>query len=301
MVLYNKIYNKYKKQIMYLVNTKIDFVIPLHKSHPLFCSTIEAIILFYSPKNIFIITPFEEIEKIKWSEWNIGNTIIKCIPEDNFFEPISKYDLEKIYKNKDENSREFGWWYQQILKMGAVNKIPDISEPYMVWDSDLIPTERWEIYPTKESPNYKFAILQENARSEWNILQYKESIFELISMNTIEPDKGTFVPHHFIMYKSVLEELFQHIERKSGKPWFITILSLSSKYWRFSEYKCIATFMKEKTPELLCYHPFEKYGSGLRFRESRHIFDEIIKFVNTKDVPYKDVPYKLLMKYVEYK
>jgi hypothetical protein len=282
---------------MNLENTKIDFVIPLHRSNPLFRSTVESIIKFYFPKTIFIITPFVEINKIKWEKWNTGETKIVCISEDLFFEPISKSDLELIYTKIDENSRKFGWWYQQILKMGAVTRIPGISDPYMVWDSDLIPLRRWEIYPTKEFPNYRFAILQKNARSEWNISQYKKSIYELLEMHALEPNEGTFVPHHFVMYKSVLKNLFEIIERKSGKPWYISIISLSSKFWRFSEYKCIATFMAEKNPELLNYHSFEKYGNGLRFRDSIEIFEEIKKIVPNDE----DIPYNILLKYVKQK
>lgn len=276
------------------IDTKIDFVIPLHRMHTIFRCTIEGISKLYSPQNIYIITPFSEIGKIKWEYWDIGNTTIKCISEDLFFESISKSDLESFYTRIDENSREFGWWYQQLLKMGATRQITGLSDPYMVWDSDLIPIQHWEIYPTKDYPHFRFAILQESARSEWNISQYKESIYELIGMNTVEPEEGTFVPHHFIMYKSVLEELFEHIERKSGKPWFLSILSLSSEFWRFSEYKCIATFMTEKKPELLHYHPFQKYGHGLRFRDSREIYKEIMELVPED----QDVSYHIILEYV---
>jgi hypothetical protein len=276
------------------MDTKIDFVIPLHRMHPVFRCTVEAIIEFYSPPNIYIITPFSEIKKINWSDWNTQYTTIHSLAEDLFFEPISKSDLETFYTHIDENSREYGWWYQQLLKMGATTQIAGLSEPYMVWDSDLIPITRWEIYPTEEYPHYRFAILQETARSQWNQTQYKDSIFELIGMNALEPEEGTFVPHHFIMYKSVLEELFAHIERKSGKPWFLSILLLSKRFWRFSEYKCIATFMSEKKPELLHYHPFPKYGNGLRFRDSREIYREIMDFV----LEDQDVSYDIILEYI---
>ena len=267
----------------------MDFVIPLHCMNPMFRSTIEAVIKLYSPEHIYIITPLCEIAKIDYKQWNMENTFIHCISEELFFEPISKSDLEMMYTKKDENSREFGWWYQQILKMGAARQIRGLSDPYMVWDSDLIPIKRWEIYPTEEFSYYRFAILQKEARSEWNESQYEKSILKLIGMKTAAPEEGTFVPHHFIMYKSVLEELFEHIERHCTKPWFMIIIQLSSKFWRFSEYKCIATFMTEKKPDLIKYHTFDKYGNGFRFRESKPIFDEIMEFVDTNDVPYEQL------------
>lgn len=278
----------------------MDFVIPLHRANPIFRATIESIIKFYEPRNIHIITPLLEIEKIKWDSWNIGTTLLKFIPEETFFEPFSKSDLEKLYRNIDENSREFGWWYQQILKIGAFIKIPNISEPYMVWDSDLIPIKRWEIYPTQEYQYHRFAILQESARSQMNITQYKESIFELIEMDALEPLFGTFVPHHFIMYRSVLEDLIQHIERISKKSWFITIIQLSIKFLRFSEYKCISTFMYNKYPNLLNYHEFSLYGNGIRLRDSRTAVEELL-CMNNKDnnTNHMDISYDCILEYVE--
>lgn len=278
----------------------MDFLIPLHRSNPIFRATIESIILFYSPKNIYIIVPLLEIEKIQWQSWNINTTSLQFIPEETFFYPLSKTELEKFYVKIDENSREFGWWYQQILKMGAIIKIPKISEPYMVWDSDLIPIVRWEIYPTNNCPYYRFAILQENTRSQMNVIHYKNSIFELIEMDALEPQQGTFVPHHFIMYRCVLEDLFQHIERISKKPWYISIIELSSKFLRFSEYKCISTFMYNKYPNLLHYHPFYSYGNGLRLRDSKKVVEDLLFMnnKNNKNINNNDISYELILKYV---
>ena len=276
----------------------MDFVIPLHRANPIFRATIETIINFYSPRYIHIILPFLEIDKIKSNSWNTQNTRLNFIPEENFFNPLSKTDLENSYCKINVNSREFGWWYQQILKIGSLKKIPDISDPYIVWDSDLIPIKRWEIYPSPEYPNYRFAILQESARSQMNITEYKESIYELINMDAIEPVIGTFVPHHFIMYKCVLEDLIEHIERISNKPWFISIIELSNKFLRFSEYKCISTFMYNKYPNLLNYYSFDEYGNGIRLRECKNVVEELIIMNNKINNINEDISYDIILEYV---
>ena len=72
---------------------------------------------------------------------------------------LHKNQIEKWYLYKDNLSREFGWWYQQIIKLGAVYIIKNISDPYIVWDADLIPIKKWDLYPSLELPYYKFAIL----------------------------------------------------------------------------------------------------------------------------------------------
>lgn len=290
----------------------MDFVIPLHRANPILRATIESICLFYSPIHIYIITAEIEICKIQWNTWHIGKTQIHCIPEETFFLPITKTEIENLYVEIDEKSREFGWWYQQLIKLAAGIKIPNLSDPYMVWDSDLIPFIRWEIYPTAQYPHYRFAILQESARSEWNVEQYKQSIWHLIRMEAREPEpvcslektadkvsltNGTFVPHHFVFFtKKVLRGFFDHIESISGKPWIFSIMELSSTFWRFSEYKCIATYMTEKTPELLHYHPFYNYGySGIRYRDSCVIVKEILDFAGTNT----DVSYSTIVEFVK--
>jgi hypothetical protein len=216
-------------------------------------------------------------------------------------------DIQNIFNNNpDPNSREFGWWYQQIIKLGAYRQIENLSNPYVVWDSDLIPIIKWDIYPKYSGDCFKYAILQEKARSEWNIEQYKDSMMHLIGLKAVEPTEGTFVPHHFVLHHCVLEQLHKHIENYGtrynnnlGMNWIHCIMQLSHMFFRFSEYKTIATFMMKYFPEMLKYHKFKKYGRfGYRIRdpapflkeiqESCHIencglsYTEFCKFVNER-------------------
>lgn len=273
---------------------KIDFFIPLHRYHPLFQSCMEAIIQFYDPRTIYIVTSIPEIHKIKKCVqlWNVKTTFLCFIDEDTFFQStysISKEEIKKKwYTYKDDKSREFGWWYQQILKLGAIKKIPQISDPFIIWDSDLIPIEKWPIYPTIQVPFFQFALLQEKEKSFFNKTQYNDSIFDLLKLPEISPQesKGTFVPHHFVFHHKVIQSLIDYIETihhpserldEERKKWIEIIVSLSKDYYRFSEYKSMATFMSFYFPELLHYHPFQEYGEkGIRIRHSQeaHCFLE---------------------------
>jgi hypothetical protein len=275
-------------------DNKTDFFIPLHRNHPLFQSCVEAIIKFYYPRTIYIVTSILEIEKLKKcvDNWNIQSTELIFLEEEFFFH--SKYYLSKKniknnwYTYKDEQSREFGWWYQQILKLGAAIIIPEISDPFIVWDSDLIPIKKWQIYPTESLPFFHFALLQEKEKSSFNKNQYNASIYYLLKINEIFPEeeKGTFVPHHFVFYHKVIRDFIRHIEdihnpftsfkeiilRKTNvkkKTWIEIIMSSSKDYYRFSEYKNIATFMSFYFTHLLYYHPFKEYGEkGIRIRDT---------------------------------
>ena len=257
-----------------------DFVIPLHRYHTMVRTTVEAIVSFYNPRTIYIITPEKySIEITTASEtWNYTQIVV--IPEESFF--INTYNLSKttiqtelFNNNPDPRSREFGWWYQQIIKLGAFRQIAGLSDPYVVWDSDLIPLVKWDIYNTGK---HKFALLQQNARSEWNVEQYKDSLQCLTGMNMIVPEQGgTFVPHHFVFHHQVLESIIKTIEKRNGEPtWIHAIMGLSHRYFRFSEYIMVATFMKMYFPELLHYYEFDEYGvSGQRIREPAGLLKKI--------------------------
>ena len=264
----------------------MDFVIPLHRYHTMVRTTVEAIQSFYSPRNIYIITPEIYVSNIEYlSIYWLGNVIV--IPEETFFIKnygLHKRDIETMFNNKpDHRSREFGWWYQQLIKLAAYTQIRGLSDPYVVWDSDLIPLVKWSIYPHIGESQYKIAILQEKARSEWNIEQYKDSMMYLTGLKAVEPEEGTFVPHHFVLHHCVLEQLHKHIENYGtrynnniGMNWINCIMQLSHMFFRFSEYKTIATFMMKYFPEMLKYHKFKKYGRfGYRIRDPGPFIKEV--------------------------
>jgi FMN phosphatase YigB (HAD superfamily) len=204
----------------------LDFVIPVCRNNIIIRVTIESIIKNYNPKNIYVITNKTDLEilEIECLQWNVFNTKLIFIDEEMYFITnygLTKTDIYQWYTWKDEQSREYGWWYQQLIKLGAYKQIPKLSDPYVVWDSDLIVIQKWDLYD-KNSNTYKFAILQECAKNEFNKNEYANSINELIGLHAIEPPiGGTFVPHHFIMYHKVLE----HLKSKGNK---IALASSSS-------------------------------------------------------------------------
>jgi hypothetical protein len=285
----------------------IDFVVPLCNNNIIIRVTIESIIINYNPKNIYIVTNKNDAELLEKEclEWDLSNTKIIVLNEDLYFSSnygLTKSDIYNWYMWKDEQSREFGWWFQQLLKLGAFKQIKNLSDPYVVWDSDLIALRKWDIYDEKTN-TYKFAILQESAKNEFNKNEYANSIRELIGIEAIEPQtEGTFVPHNFIMHHKVLEHLITHIEtqNKFNFNWIKSIMLLSNTYYRFSEYKCLSTFMNFYYPELLLFYPFHEYGKhGMRYRESVEIVEKLIFYCKNKtDIIGATLTYKLFQEFV---
>ena len=112
--------------------------------------------------------------------WKTSDLVF--VDEDMVFESIciTRDQLTRIYHaavqdlnpNRDEEKchREFGWWYQQLLKLGIRHAVTDISDPFIVWDSDLIPMKKWPLCERGASGEkvFKIAVLQEASRSGFN-------------------------------------------------------------------------------------------------------------------------------------
>jgi len=288
----------------------LDFVIPICNNNIIIRVTLESIIINYNPKNIFIITNKNVIDVLEKEclQWNKYNTKLIFIDEYYYFinnYGLTKSDIYKWYTWKDDQSREFGWWYQQLLKLAAFKQIQNLSDPYIVWDSDLIVLQKWDLYDEKTN-TYKFAILQESAKNEFNKNEYANSIYKLIGIPAIEPPiEGTFVPHHFIMHHKVLEDLITHVEKTNelNFNWIKAIMSLSENYYRFSEYKCISSFMNTYYPNLLQFYQFNEYGKkGIRYREADEILGKIINFYeenkNNDDCQGISLSYKIFQNFV---
>jgi hypothetical protein len=288
----------------------LDFVIPIRNNNIIIRITLESIIINYNPKNIFIITNKNVIEVLEKEclQWNKYNTKLIFIDEYYYFTNnygLTKSDIYEWYTWKDDQSREFGWWYQQLLKLAAFKQIQNLSDPYIVWDSDLIVLQKWDLYDEKTN-TYKFAILQESAKNEFNKNEYANSIYKLIGIPAIEPSmEGTFVPHHFIMHHKVLEDLITHVENTNelNFNWIKAIMMLSENYYRFSEYKCISSFMNTYYPNLLQFYQFNEYGKkGIRYREADEILEKIINFYeknkNNDDCQEVSLSYKIFQNFV---
>ena len=311
------------------LDRRVDFVIPVKCNNLIIRTVVECIDKWYAPRTIFLITDEASIKEIRShsKHWNIVHCSIVFIDEEFFFfrnYQLTKSDIQKWYTYKDSQSREFGWWYQQLLKLGAVHQIEGLSDPFIVWDADLISLQKWDIFPTLSCPHYRFAILQEKALSAFNTEQYSASIFDLLGEKGVELERGTFVPHHFVMHHHVVNHLLSFITPSSSpsspsnsssslssissslspsfssssssssvssvlslsssltsvsppSSWIERIMRLSATFYRFSEYKCMATFMHMKYPHLLVYHEFETFGSsGIRYRDCQEILPRIL-------------------------
>lgn len=100
-------------------------------------------------------------------EWSLPRGKISFVDEESYFQKtfnFSREDLKQAWKGT-KSPRDFGWWWQQLLKLGAGQCIEGISENFCVWDADLIVLEPWPLTDPNSTQCY-VAPLQEKYLSD---------------------------------------------------------------------------------------------------------------------------------------
>ena len=239
-----------------------QFVIPVHHVTWSTRSVLEGIYEKYNPKHIYVITSENEIKilKDKSNYWKIKN--LTLLDEDNFF--LNKYGLTKndIVSQITQNKPNYtpGWLYQQIIKLGANDVIDQLDEVFVVWDSDLLPVNSWPILDEKKE---KFALLQDKSYGNQDILNsWKNLIINVLGINPVEDERGTFTSHHMIFKKKHLKSLKLKFKDhfKSDQNWIKLIIKAANIYGSFGEYWTYASWVNHINKDDLNYYPYEKYG-----------------------------------------
>lgn len=300
-----------------------DFVMPLKRVGLLTRSVLEALHAFYRPRRVVMVLPRLEARLLEalLPAWSTGP--VQLIAEEDFFLPLAT--LPQILAQYDDAPervetglhREPGWWLQQLIKLGAASQVPDISPVYFCWDADLVPIRRWPLYerPQGDRVHCFAAVLQAEARSAFNSSEYAASMLATCGWAPRQPNGGgTFVTHHMAFHIAVVRDLLAHIGAHMGLelPWPLLLMSLSRRFFRFSEYMTYATFALRRQEGMLrhgaghCldgdddvpifnYHQLEEFGSGgVRFRDSGDVLRDIVAACGVLDA---GVPFERLRRF----
>jgi len=270
----------------------IDFVVPIKKMGAFTVAVLEGIFTLYEPNRVIIVTNKDEITRIRQVLlYKSHSDRVHFIDEEYFFWQtfgVTMDSLQKVYNQScsinDEKHREFGWWYQQLIKLGVSSQIPDISDTFVVWDGDLIPLEKWDLI-VQGKPH--IAILQSHSKNEFNQQEYSRSVKYLLGFDMYKPTEtaGTFVTHHMVFQKKYVEEMLQHIMTNNIVPWPLFFMSLPHRFYRISEYLLYTSYMIRFHPDAFGYYPYHLYGkSGIRFRDTKQITNDIQKHVKGNNI-----------------
>ena len=123
-----------------LITENMDFIIPLKQVGLITRAVLESIRLFYNPRRIIVVSLKVEGDILRrlTPNWNAG--VIECVDEELFFQDNFGLTLDDIMEDYDQekpgDQREFGWWLQQLIKLGCATQIRGISTAYVVWDGN---------------------------------------------------------------------------------------------------------------------------------------------------------------------
>lgn len=173
---------------------------------------------------------------------NISGTVY--ISEDRYQKYINLEKIkEKFINNNPELSFRSGWIYQQFLKLYSSKVIPELTDPYIIVDSDTLFLKDVEF----NSEKFYYCNADEYHQP------YLQTIKKLLGVeNTIG---FSTISHHMIFHKNFLNELIMDIEKRFSKPFADCILDAIdyNELSSISEWDLYSNYMILNHPHM-CEH-----------------------------------------------
>lgn len=243
-----------------------DIVIPLYRERWNTRAVLEGLTSHYSPRAIHIITPATEVRSLQdhAKNWNVAPTQI--YNEDVFFQKRYGLTKDEICAELDLQASLYnpGWFYQQLLKLGSFEGIDDLSEWYVVWDSDLLPVKAWPLlHQQEDATQHSFALLQHNQWGNPQIVStWATWIRSVLDVEPLTDPFGTFVPHHMWFKQEHLKSFQQQVSNyyQSNDCWLVLMMRSANEFGTFSEYWNYVSWVAAKAPDALSFYPYEQFG-----------------------------------------
>ncbi len=282
-----------------------DIVIPLYQIRWNTRAVLEGLTTHYQPRAIYVIAPASQARSLREisSEWSTAPLYV--YEEEIFFQSI---DLTKdrvcAEINLEKSLYTPGWFYQQLLKLGAFEGIDDLSEWYIVWDSDLLPVDTWDLIEQQDdNTKHSFALLQ---HKDWGnpgiVSQWSTWINSVLGVDALTNDEGTFVPHHMWFKQEHLKSFADKVNKyyESNEHWLLLMMRSANEFSTFSEYWSYVSWVSQQAPWDLSFYPYEKYGetSERFFDDGTGLFSTALKQHERIEIGSKD---PLIPSYAEIK
>lgn len=243
--------------------SSFDIVIPLFQPRWNTRAVLEGLTTHYAPRSLHIVTPEAQVSALTHLSAAWHTAPLHIHPEEVFFQNAGLTKAEICAEiDLGESLYTPGWFYQQLLKLGAPEGIPDLSEWYVVWDSDLLPVAAWPLQD--KAGKYTFALIQHNGWGNATIVSKWETwIQTVLGVMPLSDREGTFVPHHMWFKQEHLETFKQKVQAyyQSSASWLQLMMRSANEFGTFSEYWAYVSWVAARAPEDLAYHPYERYGA----------------------------------------
>ncbi|MEM6613048.1 MAG: DUF6492 family protein [Cyanobacteria bacterium P01_C01_bin.72] len=248
------------------MSQEYDFLIPLYRVRWNIRAVLEGITLRYQPRTIHIVAPEDQVQQLSrlTQGWSLAQ--LELYPEEEFF---NSGDLSKksICAELDLGKSLYtpGWFYQQLLKLGAFEAIDFLSEWYVVWDSDLLPVDSWKLFEQQAtSIVHSFALLQHrNWGNEKIVAQWDNWITTVLKVEALKDQEGTFVPHHMWFKQEHLKSFARQLNQyyQSDEHWLKLMMRSANDFGTFSEYWAYVSWVAAISANDLSFYPYSDFGS----------------------------------------
>ena len=242
-----------------------DIVIPLYQIRWNTRAVLEGLTTHYQPRAIHVIAPVSQARSLAEmaEEWHIAK--LYTHEEEIFFQP-SNLTKDIICGEIDLGQSLYtpGWFYQQLLKLGAYEGIENLSEWYVVWDSDLLPVATWNlIQQDDKGVKRSFALLQHNNWGNPSIVSKWETwINSVLGVDALTDHEGTFIPHHLWFKQEYLKSFASQVQQyyQSQEHWLLLMMRSANEFGTFSEYWSYVSWVNKQAPDDLSFYPYKEYG-----------------------------------------
>lgn len=241
------------------IQNTIDVIIPFHhKDKEIIDRCIKSCI-----KNI------PEIGRIYviTSEKSINCSGVEIIDENKLFNGNLTLQIveAKLAERFPAMVKKAGWFYQQFIKIGCSYAIPDISDYYLIVDSDVVFLKKTCFF---NRDRMLITRGREFHKPYFNL--YEQLLGEKAECRI------SFVAHHMLISKSMMAELLRKIEAKFNTKWYDAILDNLNDDRHFSEYETYGHYVQN-------HYPFKIEVRNLiniqKFK-LRHLFAVMLNFAD---------------------
>lgn len=247
-----------------------DIVLPLFDLQWSTRAVLEGLFARYTPRAVYVITPEANREALLHAStaeaWRAPR--LHVIPEEGFFTARHGRTKQDLASTLDLAGSLYkpGWFYQQLLKLGADEGIASLSDAFLVWDADLLLVGGWPAVEANGRPCY--ALLQDSSRGNAEIVsRWSRWIRSVLGVEpAVDPaGRATFVPHHMWFVQQHLRTLRERIADYYGDratPWPELMMRSAGEFGTFSEFWLYASWVaarhSDTAPHALPYH---RYGA----------------------------------------
>lgn len=139
------------------------------------------------------------------------------ISEDEFVNIVPLAYIQDIWnRSGSQYAYRASWIYQQLVKLAASDIIKDLSDDYIISDTDIIYLKN--PYDGIQSGIFPYDVAYKKEYHEPYRLNYHRLMKEPTTAGF------SFINHHMVKNKKYIKEIKDHIENVNKKPWDVSIV-----------------------------------------------------------------------------